>query len=69
MCDVDVDDQIVGECVEVQNEAGEKLSVSEEGDDENKFYMEGASDASDVVDAGKLCKKWESYPTGHKLER
>ena len=71
MCDVDVDvdDQIVGECVEVQNEAGEKLSVSEEGDDEDEVDTEGASDASDVVDAGKLCKKWESYPTGHKLER
>ena len=64
-----VDDQIVGECVEVQNEAGEKLLVSEEGDDEDKVDTEEASDASDVVDAGKLCKKWESYPTGHKLER
>ena len=73
MCDVDVnvnvDDQIVGECVEVQNEAGEKLSVSEEGDDEDEVDTEGASHASDVVDAGKLCKKWESYLTGHKLER
>ena len=59
----------MGECVEVKNEAGEKLSVSEEGDDEDEVDMEEASDSSDVVDAGKLCKKWECCPTGHKLER
>ena len=59
----------MGECVKVQNETGEKLSVSEEGDDEDEVDMEGASDSSDVVDTGKLCKKWESYPTDHKLER
>ena len=47
----------MGECIEVQNEEGEKVPVPEEGDDEDKVDTEGASDSSDVVDAGKLCKK------------
>ena len=47
----------------------EKVPFSKDGEDEDEVDMEGASDSSDVVDAGKLCKKWESYPIGHKLER
>ena len=64
MCDGD--EQIVGECVEVRcQETGaddEEVPVSEAN-------TEGASDSSDTVDAGKLCKQWEKYPIGHKLER
>ena len=48
---------------------GEKAAVSEDGEEEDEVDTEGASDSSDVVDAGKLCKKWECYPIGHKLER
>ena len=59
----------MGECVKVQNSEGKKVPFSEDGEDEEETDMEGASDSSDVVDAGKLYKKWESYPIGHKLER
>ena len=67
MCDVD--EEVVAAFVEVLNAEGEKAAVSEDGEEEDEVDTEGASDSSDVVDAGKLCKKWESYPTGHKLER
>ena len=64
----DVDEEVVAAFVEVPNADGEK-AVSEDGEEEDEVDTEGASDSSDVVDAGKLCKKWESYPIGHKLER
>ena len=67
MCDVK--EQIVGECVEVGEEVAEKGPFSDDCDDEDEVDTEGASDSSDVVDVGKLCKKWEKYPIGHKLER
>ena len=45
----------------------EKGPFSNECEDEDKFDTEGASDSLDEV--GKLCKKWENYPIGDKLER
>ena len=57
------DELIVGE------EAAEKGTFSDECQDEDKVDTEEASDSSDVADLGKLCKKWEKYPIGHKLER
>ena len=71
MCDGD--EQIVGECVEVWcQETGaddEEVPVSEEHENDDEADMEGASDSSDTVDTGKLCKQWEKYPIGHKLVR
>ena len=63
------DELIVGECLEVREEAAEKGTFSDECQDEDEVDTEEASDSSDVADLGKLCKKWEKYPIGHKLER
>ena len=52
MCDVE--EQIVGECVEVGEEVAEKGPFSDDLEDEDNANMEGASNSSDVVDAGKL---------------
>ena len=51
MCDVD--EEVVAAFVEVLNAEGEKAAVSEDGEKEDKVNTEGASDSSDVVDAGK----------------
>ena len=70
MCDGD--EQIVGECVEVRCQetgADDEVPVSEEHENDDEADMEGDSDSSDIVHAGKLCKQWEKYPIGHKLER
>ena len=53
----------------VRKQVQMEVPVSEEHENDNKANMEGASDSSDTVDAGKLCKQWEKYPIGHKLER
>ena len=63
------EEQIVGECVEIPHEEADKGPLSDDVEDDDKFDTEGMSDSSDVVDGGKLCKKWEKYPIGHKLER
>ena len=52
MCDVE--EQIVGE------EAAEKGLFSDDLEDEDEADTGGDSDSSDVVDVGKLCKRWES---------
>ena len=65
MCDVE--EQII--CVKVGEEVAEKGPFYDDLKDQDKAVMEGASDSSDVVDVGKLCKKWEKYPIGHKLNR
>ena len=64
--EVDDDELIVGECFEVGEEAAEKGTFSDECKDEDEVDME---EASDVANLGKLYKKWEKYPIGHKLER
>ena len=71
-----MDKQTVGEFVDVEGEEvcadnakGEQVPDSQECNNEDEADMEGASDSSDVVDLGKLCKKWEKYTVGHKLER
>ena len=48
--------------VGVGEEAAEKGPFSDECEDEDEFDMEGASDSSDVVDLGKLCKKLPYWP-------
>ena len=54
------DELIVGECLEVGEEAAEKGTFCDECQDEDEVDTEEASDSSDVADLGKLCKKWES---------
>ena len=50
--------------MEIPHEEADKGPLSDD-EDKDEVNTEGASDSSDVADAGKLCKKWEKYPIGH----
>ena len=58
MCDVE--EQIVGECVEVGEEVAEKGPFSNDCDDEDEVDLEGASDSSDVVMLANCVKSGKS---------